>query len=335
MVRILYLVPEFTHTPHEGHLVRYGQVREALRALGHSVLVHAPAARATSAGHRSARVSRWHRPIQLTEAAAWTDVRHAITHFEPDIVLATHPHFTDVTALGRRLGIPVVVETYNYEPGISMMKSLGRSPAAHVSVVLAEALYLRRAARVWTLSSEDKRSYARTYPFCSIGVVPHVIPLPTADAQTVSTASDILFVGSYGYRPNALAARFLLEQVMPILRSHRRGRAHLTFVGPEPPAWMRVFRADDVEITGAVADLSPYYRRANVVACPVNEGGGVKTKVLEAMAYGRPVVLTKPSCRGIAIVNGRDAVRADSNASAFAHALLQLLEYPDVAERIG
>jgi len=57
--------------------------------------------------------------------------------------------------------------------------------------------------------------------------------------------------------------------------------------------------AQGVRKFGWVKDLRPYYDAASVVVCPVETGTGVKTKLLEAMRYGKAVVATRAAAEGI------------------------------------
>jgi glycosyltransferase involved in cell wall biosynthesis len=48
-----------------------------------------------------------------------------------------------------------------------------------------------------------------------------------------------------------------------------------------------------------VDDLATFYAGIHVFANPVREGRGMRTKVLEAAAYGRPVVSTDLGAEGL------------------------------------
>ena len=54
-----------------------------------------------------------------------------------------------------------------------------------------------------------------------------------------------------------------------------------------------------VEVTGHVEDVRPYYWDAAVFVAPLRYGGGIKNKVLYAMARGLPVVATGIGVEGI------------------------------------
>jgi glycosyltransferase involved in cell wall biosynthesis len=70
------------------------------------------------------------------------------------------------------------------------------------------------------------------------------------------------------------------------------------------------------------------------VIAPLFAGGGMRIKVLDAMALGKAVVATAIGAGGIDIANGRDIVIAD-DADSFAEGVVRLLREPETAERIG
>lgn len=59
-----------------------------------------------------------------------------------------------------------------------------------------------------------------------------------------------------------------------------------------------------VEVIGQVDDLSEWYRRALFVIAPIFDGSGMKTKVAEAMMYGKRVVGTREAFSGYEMVAG-------------------------------
>jgi glycosyltransferase involved in cell wall biosynthesis len=144
----------------------------------------------------------------------------------------------------------------------------------------------------------------------------------------------VVFVGFFGHGPNVDAAMWLVRDVLPRIRAAAPG-AHVALVGREPtPAIRSLARAGVVEVTGGVADLRPWLARAAVIVVPVREGGGVRGKVVEAWAAGRPVVSTTLGCAGLAATNGDNVIIAD-DAATIASAVARLLGDAPLRERIA
>ena len=64
----------------------------------------------------------------------------------------------------------------------------------------------------------------------------------------------------------------------------------------------------NVKFVGKVPSLHEYYKEADVCFIPLTTGTGVKTKVLECMAYGRPVITTKKGLEGLHDVEKLDGI---------------------------
>ena len=89
-----------------------------------------------------------------------------------------------------------------------------------------------------------------------------------------------------------------------------------------------------MESLGFVADLREAYARARCAVVPLLLGGGTPLKLIEALAYGLPVIATPRAAAGLALRNGEDCLIADGGEE-FASALLGVLREgaPDLGRR--
>ncbi len=112
---------------------------------------------------------------------------------------------------------------------------------------------------------------------------------------------DLVFVAGFSHTPNVDAAMWLCREVFPGLQRRHPGLT-LWLVGSNPTEQVQSLAGPWVRVTGHVSDLelARHYAQARVVVAPMRFGAGVKSKVLEAMAHGCPVVTTSTGYQGLA-----------------------------------
>src|SRR5439155_14661699 len=89
-----------------------------------------------------------------------------------------------------------------------------------------------------------------------------------------------------------------------------------------------------VDVTGPVDDVRPHLGAAAVFVAPVRYGTGMRGKVLEALAMGRPVVTTSVGAEGLGAVSERDLLIANG-APDLAAAIRRVLDDAALAARLG
>jgi glycosyltransferase involved in cell wall biosynthesis len=128
-------------------------------------------------------------------------------------------------------------------------------------------------------------------------------------------APNLLLLGKLDFRPNAEAARWLVEAVLPDLFAEVPA-ARLFCVGAAPPGWLvRAGQHDPrLAVTGYVADERPYLGRAMAMLLPLRLGGGTRLKALVAMASGLPIVSTRLGMEGLEAVADEHYLAAETPA---------------------
>jgi glycosyltransferase involved in cell wall biosynthesis len=89
-----------------------------------------------------------------------------------------------------------------------------------------------------------------------------------------------------------------------------------------------------VSFTGFVKDLNSLYGQSRVVCAPILSGGGTRVKILEAAAYGKPIVATCIGVEGIQMQDGKEIFLRDDPKS-FAEACIHLLNDHALCDRVG
>ncbi len=146
-----------------------------------------------------------------------------------------------------------------------------------------------------------------------------------------------LFVGSFNHRPNTLAAQLLVQDIWPRVHAKKdqtslvlAGRGSQEFLDNAGAA--HHFQDLNISAVGFVPDLTPLFRRSALFVAPLPEGGGIKIKILEAMARGIPVVTSPVGAEGITSPDD-DTIIIQNPDQGFADAIIQALEDPHTAAR--
>jgi len=149
-------------------------------------------------------------------------------------------------------------------------------------------------------------------------------------------ADTVVFSGKMSYHANAAAARYFIRNIWPLIR-FARPNAVLWVVGSRPPKdLIEVSGKHGIKVTGQVADMRDYLRRASVSVAPMVYSVGIQNKVLEAMACATPVVATGDIQRGIEAENGVALeLVAPGHPTDFAGKVVDLLQDPISASALG
>lgn len=143
---------------------------------------------------------------------------------------------------------------------------------------------------------------------------------------------SLLFVGNLTYPPNLEAVDLLIEGILPAVRRRLGRRVNLTLVGPHDGR-LDPLHGADVEVTGFVPDVGPFYASADAVVVPLRSGAGTRIKLLEAFAYGVPVIASSVGAAGLEVGDGRHLLLAD-DCDRSAAAVVAVLTDDNLAARL-
>lgn len=134
-------------------------------------------------------------------------------------------------------------------------------------------------------------------------------------------AGDLVvgFFGSFSWFANLDALNYLLREIWPAVKKGLP-TAKLKIAGRDIPAWASEYSGAGVEVLGRVDSIRDFLSDVHAVVSPIRIGGGVRLKILETLAWGRPVISTLAGVEGLED-ELRRFVRVANSGSEFLAAL--------------
>ena len=138
-----------------------------------------------------------------------------------------------------------------------------------------------------------------------------------------ATEKILLFNGTLDYMPNRDALDIIINRINPLLLADTHFKYKIIICGNRlPVSYDNLSDQADKNIiyAGFVDDISLYFKGADIFINPVTDGGGIKTKLVEALGYNMNVVTTANGAIGVAveITGNKMQIASGDNWAAFA-----------------
>lgn len=326
-----------------------GEAISALRARG--ITVHALWLSEPAGFRRGLR--RWHllsrwllagRPLAVlqSECAAMQTLLDHLTATQQFDVLLVEYHL--MATYRYPSGLPSILT--EHEVGLIPAHEARERPGNLLRRLLRDTEWQRwlryergvwsRFDRIQVFSGRDHSAIRTVAPeiMGRVHVNPLGVALPPAADDAPVEPHTVVFVGWFAHPPNVDAALWLGHEIMPRLRV-LHPEARLLIVGARPTAEMQALACEYIAITGRVPLVEPYLERAAVAVAPLRLGGGMRVKVLQALALGKAVVATPIAAEGLARVEGDLPLRLGNDADELANALAELLACAEERDGLG
>lgn len=308
--------------------------------------------------------SRWRTLLQdswvtagrmATPSAAQTAalVQQVRTHLGPepfDVIYAFQAHagaFVDgaFSALLAKGGLSVVDWDAAERPGVaeqSRQREGGASPKAAIGRTLndiklgrTESRLLARTGLTLCASDVDVAYFQQRRPGARVHAVPNCVHLPSPPmAVQAQPGHRVLFVGLINYWPNRQGLLHFLQHIWPGVRQ-RLPDAQFRIVGRGVTPDVQAHHGQNgVDVVGPVDHVRPHYEWCDVAVAPMLFSVGSSIKILEALAYLRPVVAYEAATRRHALVPGVE-IGSAADPTSFHAQLLGLLLDPAQARQVA
>jgi len=173
-------------------------------------------------------------------------------------------------------------------------------------------------------------------PIPNAGVIPICgDPESIPAVQRCPDARRVTFLGGLHYPPNAQGICWFAETIFPQILA-KVPNAILTVMGKHPPAALMNYGipAQNLEVTGYVADPQPYLAETAAFIVPLLAGGGMRVKIIDGWTWGLPIVSTTVGAEGIDW-QADTTIRIADQPDEFARAVIDLLQDEISAQQLA
>lgn len=246
-------------------------------------------------------------------------LQNVVREYQPDVVVLEHLGLHPFLPMLQQSGARLVLDMHNVESDLAGQTIRRRDwfgvkrRRDRLAIAALEARAASVVDAIWVCSDEDAKRFSGR-GIGPISIVPNGLPRPEFSprqlpAESTAAGPEILFVGHLGYTPNVTACQILAQRILP--RLHRSlPHARVTLAGRKPARKVRKLAGAGVRIIADPDDLAPLLRSAHMAVVPLLSGGGTRFKIVEAMAWGLPVVATPLAAEGLGLRDGHDILLA-------------------------
>ncbi len=202
-----------------------------------------------------------------------------------------------------------------------------------------EGAACHRADVVLAVSKHDKQALCDVAgPSARVEIVPITVDADSFESIWSKRAPQthrLFTIGTMFWPPNSEGVAWWLRKGFKYLQSLCPDAVY-DIVGARPPRKLhRIARSwKHVHLHGYVADTVPFWTQVTALAVPILSGGGVRVKILEAMAMGVPIISTTVGCEGLDVASGKHLLVADT-PETFAQACATVLQDSVLAQSLA
>jgi polysaccharide biosynthesis protein PslH len=264
-------------------------------------------------------------PLRYINLFYFFKLRKIIKQEQVTHLLLEHPYYGWLGMLLKGLtGVRLIIHSHNIET--TRWQSLGKWWWRILSMY--EKMVHHAADYNFFIQDDDREYAVKTFGLqeekctsITYGIEWDSPPLPEErfrckqvlqQQHNISAGTNIfLFNGTLDYAPNLQAVTIILEKINPLLLQSSLSYK-IIICGKGLPASLnelKEYAGSNIIYAGFVDDITLYFKGSDIFLNPVTDGGGIKTKLVEAIGYNTPAVSTKNGSTGVTKEDAGDLLR--------------------------
>jgi glycosyltransferase involved in cell wall biosynthesis len=191
---------------------------------------------------------------------------------------------------------------------------------------------MKKADLIITVSENERKIIQETGGIDNIIIFGYPVQVQKSIAE-YNARKDILFVGSFLALdgPNDDAIMYFVKEIWPNVQKQLLCKLYI--VGINPPENIKKLASESIMVTGFVPNLEEYYNNCRVFVVPHRYAAGIPLKLIDAMSYGIPSVVSGLIGSQLNLKDGNEVTIA-GNTSEFVNKIIHLYQNQNLWEKM-
>lgn len=230
-----------------------------------------------------------------------------------DLVIMESIYLAAFIPIFKHYNIPVIIRTHNVEAEVWQSLSVATNNPLRGwyyrklanQLIVAEKNILSGVDGIIAISEEDLEKFKTLDIKTPAIVIPTVVNPSPVSGDYLS--EDAYFLGAMDWAPNVEGVNWLCKEVLPLLKPNVK--VHLA---GRKLSCSQYVKHKHLVCHGEIENAGKFINTHGVCLIPIHSGGGIKIKLLENLAHGKPIITTSKGIQGVNVVHNREVLIADS-----------------------
>ena len=144
----------------------------------------------------------------------------------------------------------------------------------------------------------------------------------------------LFHIGSLEWSPNQEGLIWFFENCWDAIREKYPDLKFYVAGRNAPPWFQKMLNLPNVVFKGEVADAYEFMNSKSIMVVPLFSGSGMRIKIIEGMALGKPIVTTPVGTEGISTTSGENII-VIANTEGFVQSISDLIENREFFDKIS
>jgi glycosyltransferase involved in cell wall biosynthesis len=200
-----------------------------------------------------------------------------------------------------------------------------------------EKSILTKVDGIIAISADDAHDFRSYHPEIQVIDVPVAFVFKNQDGYDFEKQyldfPSIYHLGSMDWRPNQEAITWFVEGILPSVRQEFPDLKIYLAGKKMLPEFLKL-KIKNLFVEGTVPDALKWQEDKAILIVPLISGGGIRAKIIEAMALGKTIISTTAGASGIHFSPGKEILIADT-AEAFVHQISKCISSETLCREMG